>query len=267
MNQYLSMDQSPASLIDQGCDFGNFNPEPTTLWSPWYLAGDANFHGGFPMHQDDSRHGSLDMGHYIPELSHDPHSNTFWAHDSMASQPPPIPISDSTQHERSSSIAESSIRRSSTKSEAKKRKSIYTEDTTLSPPSRRGSTRKPHAHRESLTEIDMNIQEESPPSEVDTQARKKLRERNRRAAIKVRTKKKVQEENLETAERDMEMRHRELSASVKGLTDEIHHLKMQLLQHVGCDCALIQEYITGEANRYVQDISGESAHSHTTRAS
>lgn len=266
MNQYLTMDQSPNTLMDQGCDFGNFNPDPTALWSPWFSAGHANFHGSFPMHQGDAHQGSLDMGQYITESTHDPHSNTFWAHDSMSSQPPPI--SDSTQHERSSSIAESSRRRSSTNSEAKKRKrSIYTEDTTLSPPSRRGSIRKPHAQRESLTEINMNNQEESHPSEVDTQARKKLRERNRRAAIKVRTKKKVQEENLETAERDMEIRHHELTTQVKGLTDEIHHLKMQLLQHVGCECALIQEYITGEANRYVQDISGESAHSHITRAS
>jgi hypothetical protein len=59
----------------------------------------------------------------------------------------------------------------------------------------------------------------------------------------------------------MEKTNRELTAQVKGLTDEIHNLKMQLLQHVGCDCVLIQEYITGEANRYIQDISGESGNS------
>jgi hypothetical protein len=203
------------------------------------------------------------MGQYMPDLSHGPSPTLFFDHNALGYQPPPI--SDPTQHGPSSNIAESQIHHSPIQYEAKRQKVSHGRRISVTPPSRRNSTKKHQTQRVSVREINMNTQEheepsESPPSEIDTQAKIKKRESNRRAAIKVRSKKKVLEENLETIEKDMEKTNRELTTQVKGLTDEIHNLKMQLLQHVGCDCVLIQEYIHGEANRYIQDISGESGH-------
>jgi hypothetical protein len=203
------------------------------------------------------------MGQYMPDLSHGPSPTLFFDHNALGYQPPPI--SDPTQHGPSSNITESQIHHSPIQYEAKRQKVRHGKRISVTPPSRRNSTKKHQTQRVSVREINMNTQEheepsESPPSEIDTQAKIKKRESNRRAAIKVRSKKKVLEENLETIEKDMEKTNRELTTQVKGLTDEIHNLKMQLLQHVGCDCVLIQEYIHGEANRYIQDISGESGH-------
>jgi cell division protein FtsB len=81
---------------------------------------------------------------------------------------------------------------------------------------------------------------------------KKLRAKNNRAAGKVRVKKREEERNLEITEKDMEQTNRELTAHANELASQVHSLKMQLLQHVGCDCVLIQEYIASQAQRYVK---------------
>lgn len=250
--------------MDSMCDFGNLNSEPTALWHRWSFASEPSYHGSYPHHQGDPHHGSVDMGQFMPDFSHGPSPTLFFDHNALGYQPPPI--SDPTQHGPSSNIIESPIHHSPIQYEAKKQKVSHGKRTSVTPPSRRNSTKKHQTQRVSLREINMNTQEheepsESPPSDFDTQAKIKKRESNRRAAIKVRSKKRVLEESLETTEKDMEKTNRELTAQVKGLTDEIHNLKMQLLQHVGCDCVPIQEYITGEANRYIHDISGESGNS------
>ncbi|KAF5587111.1 uncharacterized protein FSUBG_11910 [Fusarium subglutinans] len=91
---------------------------------------------------------------------------------------------------------------------------------------------------------------------TDTSYIKKVRERNKRAATKVRIKQREQEKNLESAEKKLQEANHRLTECVKELTHQVHDLKMQLLQHGTCDCVLIQEYIGNEANRYVQEISG-----------
>ncbi|EWG42597.1 hypothetical protein FVEG_04360 [Fusarium verticillioides 7600] len=85
---------------------------------------------------------------------------------------------------------------------------------------------------------------------------KKVRERNKRAATKVRLKQRETEKSLASAEKDLQEKNHRLTDCVKELTHQIHDLKMQLLQHGTCDCTLIQEYIGNEANRYVQETSG-----------
>ncbi|KAF5559156.1 hypothetical protein FPHYL_7194 [Fusarium phyllophilum] len=85
---------------------------------------------------------------------------------------------------------------------------------------------------------------------------KKVRERNKRAATKVRIKQREQEKNLESAEKSLQETNHRLTECVKELTHQVHDLKMQLLQHGTCNCTLIQEYIGNEANRYVQETSG-----------
>jgi hypothetical protein len=244
---------------------GNLNSEPHALWDQWCFAGDSGFHGSFPAHGSDYHHGLAEIEGFIPDFIHDPHSSactsSFLAQDSLAHPQ----ASDSTNHGGSSSIAEYSLYPSPMQSEAKKRKLSHNKGASAEPSSRRGSTKKHQSARASAEEIHVNIQEyetlnepTSSPSEISTQARK-LRERNSRAANKVRSKKREVEKNLETAEKDMEQMNRELTAHAKELTHQVHSLKMQLLQHVGCDCVLIQEYIASEANRYIQDISGEAA--------
>ncbi|KAF4501805.1 hypothetical protein FAGAP_1949 [Fusarium agapanthi] len=91
---------------------------------------------------------------------------------------------------------------------------------------------------------------------TDTSYIKKVRERNKRAATKVRTKQREQEKNLESAGEKLQEANRRLTGCVTELTHQVHDLKMQLLQHGTCDCVLIQEYIGNEANRYVQETSG-----------
>ncbi|RBA09643.1 hypothetical protein FPRO05_14342 [Fusarium proliferatum] len=55
----------------------------------------------------------------------------------------------------------------------------------------------------------------------------------------------------------MEQINRELSTCATDLTLQVYNLKMKLLQHTDCDCALIQEYIASEAHRYIQDLGDE----------
>ena len=83
---------------------------------------------------------------------------------------------------------------------------------------------------------------------------KSARERNRIAATKFRTKQRQDQQNLESIEQDLERIHRDLSASVTDLTFEVYNLKMELLQHSGCNCTLIQNYLAQESQRYVQAL-------------
>lgn len=73
------------------------------------------------------------------------------------------------------------------------------------------------------------------------------RARNRTAANKCRAKTKLAVADLESTERAMGAEHRELSATARGLRDEVLLLKNELLAHGGCDDALIQQYLTNQA--------------------
>jgi hypothetical protein len=96
----------------------------------------------------------------------------------------------------------------------------------------------------------------SPEYENDDYTRK-VQERNRIASNKYRAKKRENERKLESEEEDMERINRDLSTRVTDLTLQVHNLKMKLLQHTDCDCALIREYIANEAHRYIQALRGE----------
>lgn len=82
----------------------------------------------------------------------------------------------------------------------------------------------------------------------------KVEERNRTASNKFRRRKQEDEKKLESAEKTIEQINRDLSTCVTNLTLQVYNLKMKLLQHTDCDCALIQEYIANEAHRYIQDL-------------
>lgn len=87
---------------------------------------------------------------------------------------------------------------------------------------------------------------------------KVIQERNRIASNKFRAKKNEDLLRLKASEQDIRRVHRELSACVADLTLEVYELKMQLLQHSGCDCALIQRYLAHESQRYVQVLDEKS---------
>ncbi|KAH6975749.1 hypothetical protein EDB80DRAFT_594546 [Ilyonectria destructans] len=87
---------------------------------------------------------------------------------------------------------------------------------------------------------------------------KVIRERNRIAANKLRAKKSEEALRLKSSEQDIERIHSDLSTCVADLTLEVYELKMQLLQHSGCNCTLIQNYLAYESQRYVQALDEKS---------
>lgn len=68
---------------------------------------------------------------------------------------------------------------------------------------------------------------------------RKVRERNRRAVNKVRYKQREAKKSLKSTEKDIGKTHRNLTAYIQELNNEIQRLKLQLLQYTGCDCVLI----------------------------
>lgn len=90
-------------------------------------------------------------------------------------------------------------------------------------------------------------QQETQPETQPPPAPSAQRTRNRAAANKCRAKTKLAVADLESTERAMSTEHRELSATARGLRDEVLLLKNELLAHGNCDDVLIQQYLTNQA--------------------
>lgn len=73
------------------------------------------------------------------------------------------------------------------------------------------------------------------------------RARNREAANKCRAKTKLAVADLESMERALSSEHQRLSATARGLRDEVLQLKNAVLAHGNCDDSLIQQYLTNQA--------------------
>jgi hypothetical protein len=84
------------------------------------------------------------------------------------------------------------------------------------------------------------------------------KERNRIAASKFRTKKREHTLRAQSEEQVLERTNHALSICVANLTREVQELKTKLLQHTGCDCSLIHEYLAAEAQRYVCGLGKKS---------
>ncbi|KXH63049.1 bZIP transcription factor [Colletotrichum salicis] len=81
-----------------------------------------------------------------------------------------------------------------------------------------------------------------------TEAKKnKIRARNREAAYKCRKKKQKGVEELQTQEAMAESINKNLNDEAALLRGEILMLKTMVLQHGGCGCSFIEEYISGAA--------------------
>jgi hypothetical protein len=254
-----TMDQTSVTPEDSIYDLsaiGSMDSEPHPMWDQWYFAGESSFNDPFPLHGNDCHQELGKIEGSIPEFIHHPLSSartsSFLTQDSLEYQPG----SDTTNPGESSSITENSLHPSPPQCEEN---GPY-KSGSVNSSSRRSSTKKHQVKRPAAEEFHVDttthqcgIKENpaSSPSETNAQM-KKLRARNNHAAGKVRVKKREEERNLEITEKDMEQTNRELTADANELASQVHSLKMQLLQHVGCDCVLIQEYIASQAQRYVK---------------
>ncbi|KAF6816555.1 transcription factor atf21 [Colletotrichum sojae] len=89
--------------------------------------------------------------------------------------------------------------------------------------------------------------------------RDRVRARNREAAYKCRKKKQKGIAELQSQEAVVEGIHRNLTAEASMLRGEILMLKNMVLQHGGCGCSYIEEYISGAAQNLVQSSMAAAA--------
>lgn len=79
----------------------------------------------------------------------------------------------------------------------------------------------------------------------------RVREKNRIAAGKCRSRRRQEEEKLKSKHENLEQEHRRLSEAVSELMAETYLLKNMLMAHGSCDCRLIQDYLKESASDWV----------------
>ncbi|PNP61494.1 hypothetical protein FNYG_13781 [Fusarium nygamai] len=270
------MERAPAPHEDQTYDLsalGNLDATTQFLGDQWYLASNDG----------SCQYFVTETGDYIPRLLGDP---TFvqWPEPVLSpeltttQQDPSLAVitsppsnfeyhpdflihqqaSQSTTISSSPSVIDYHVS-PSTQSESKKRSLSFSIDSTMTL-SQGDSTMSLNAEISGQEAGPSTKRRGTAPAASTEPARdpayiKKVRERNKRAATKVRLKQRETEKSLASAEKDLQEKNQRLTECVKELSHQVHDLKMQLLQHGTCDCVLIQEYIGKEANRYVQETS------------
>jgi hypothetical protein len=244
----------------------NIGTIPHVTWDQWWTAGQPGFlgsseaAGGIPYAQHEPH-----LEEFIPTRTSAP-SNELTGSIFAQEYPTPPQTSESISSKGSPNNSDRRRDSSSTQSDKRKRKR-NTIDRAPAKSSKRGSSKKREPKtaagesagnskkRGSINEA-ATTNLSSPEYKMDDYARK-VQERNRIASNKFRAKKREDARKLESEEEDMERINRDLSTCVTDLTLQVHDLKMKLLQHTDCDCALIQEYIANEAHRYIQDLREE----------
>jgi hypothetical protein len=121
----------------------------------------------------------------------------------------------------------------------------------------RGDTNTDNKRKKAIISDRNGINDSNDATNRKLKKHEQVQERNRIAANKLRLRKKEDLERLQSGEQAMEQRHRTLSRSVDDLKEEVLYLKMQLLQHTSCNCALIQHYINEEARQYIHGTDPE----------
>ncbi len=79
----------------------------------------------------------------------------------------------------------------------------------------------------------------------------RVREKNRIAAYKCRSRRRQEEGKLKSKHENLEQEHRRLSEAVSELMAETYLLKNMLMAHGSCDCRLIQDYLKESASDWV----------------
>jgi hypothetical protein len=196
-----------------------------------------------------------------------PDNTTQWGSPttSMHSYPQPSPSTGSPYIAVSTGDLDSRRGSTSASSDKQKRKQNAIPSTTAKS-TRRASTKKttrpevssekPKPRRRKTKPAVEPTEEPSPDAEEEEpdDPTRRVQERNRVASNKFRVKKREDAKRLRVDEKDMERTNRDLTVTVSDLTLQVYELKMKLLQHTDCECHLIQNYITNEAHRYIQDL-------------
>lgn len=221
--------------------------------------GPSEVAGGSSQHEDDIKD-------FVPNYGYTPASTDLTGSIFFQEYPAPPRTSELISPEKTPSNSDGQRRRSSsTQSDKQKRKPNHIERAPAKS-SRRDASKK--AKVKTAGEVHGNTKKRgsineaaatnlsSPHFKNDVYTRI-VQERNRSASNKFRARKKEDERKLKSAEKNMEQINRDLSTCVSDLTLLVYNLKMKLLQHTDCDCALIQEFIANEAHRYIQDLGDE----------
>ncbi|KAG8665259.1 hypothetical protein FPOAC2_14515 [Fusarium poae] len=89
----------------------------------------------------------------------------------------------------------------------------------------------------------------------------KLLERNRRAAAKCRDRKQQEADALISEVEELQDQHQQLLFTYVDLREQIFHLKSEILKHGDCDYVLIQQYISKEAHKTVDNLARKGSSS------
>ncbi|KAL7935422.1 hypothetical protein V8C35DRAFT_272259 [Trichoderma chlorosporum] len=95
-------------------------------------------------------------------------------------------------------------------------------------------------------------------AEEQAASRARIREKNRVAADKCRGRQRVAVEKLSSRHDALEDENRQLSQIMKDLVAERIVLKNMLLEHGGCGCELIENYLRDSAVRWVKQVESQS---------
>ncbi|KAF4986144.1 hypothetical protein FGRMN_10968 [Fusarium graminum] len=252
-----------ASLLPQdplGMGFGGELPQAN--WGQWWSPPDAEFAEPASMTGPNVFSHNLQSQHYSFGLD----NTARWESpaSSAYSYPQPSPSVDSPSTAISTVDLESRRASSAASSDKQKRKRA------APPPLATKSTRRTSTRKAAKPEAAPDkpkrraskakaAPQSSPKSDSDEEEgtkdhSKRVQERNRVASNKFRVKKREDAKRLRTDEMEVERANQDLSATVSDLTMQVYELKMRLLQHTDCGCHLIQNYISNEAQRYIQDL-------------
>ncbi|KAH7142243.1 hypothetical protein DER46DRAFT_517931 [Fusarium sp. MPI-SDFR-AT-0072] len=243
----------------------NFGTMSHPAWEKCWSADQPNFPGPSEAAEGNAQH-EYDIEDFVPNYGYTPASTNLTGSVFSQENPTPPRTSELTSAEKSPSNSDGRRRSSSTQSDKQKRKPNHIERAPAKS-SRRDPTKKAKAKAKAKAagEVHENTKKRGSTNEAAATTLSSLQykndeytnnaqERNRRASNKFRVRKREDERKLKSAKKDMEQINRDLSTCATDLTLQVYNLKMKLLQHTDCDCALIQEYIANEAHRYIQDF-------------
>ncbi|KAH8881224.1 hypothetical protein GQ53DRAFT_888673 [Thozetella sp. PMI_491] len=118
------------------------------------------------------------------------------------------------------------------------------------------------AHDVASEEVVGNESDPSSYSDRRTRVNREIERlsRKRMAVAKFRAQSIMSLQQVRDLEYEAGVLNRELKEEYDILRGEVHHLKAALREHVGCDCILIQRYMSVTTNRQAPDLRIDSSH-------
>jgi hypothetical protein len=231
-------------------------------WEQYWAFDQFNFPGSYEASSGDIQH-KHEVEDFIPNDAYTPAPTNLVSSIFSQEHTGPLESPDLISPGKSPSNSDGRQRPSPTQSDNQKRKSTHPKRDRVKP-LRRNSSKQTQAKKAAggvheNTKMDHNTHKAaerhlSPLQYNNDEYARKHQERNRHAANKSRIKKRVDEDNLESAKKDMEQFNRDLLTCASDLKSQVYDLRMKVLQHTNCNCALIQEYIANNANHYIKNL-------------